>query len=640
MSSTRALPVLALAALLGACGAPSTSPRAAAGIAAHARALAPARAQPSAPVVEPELPADVLTDARDVRACLPLEDGGVLAGTGGGLLLVRADGTARAPWTALDGLPETRVHALLRDGKRLFIGTEGGLALAHLEGDALAVDRALASKPVRALALHEGALFVATWGGGVARLDEARGALVPLRVARGAEARFTSLSPFEGALVAGSASGAFRVSGRALVPLAGAPASIWALAAHGDRLWIGGLGGLSSLAAGALRVESGSDVRALLGGDDGLLAGTFGQGALELRAGRLATIPELDHDAAFVQALGAAGATRCLGAREGLFVQRGAGARWEPQRIPFMPSNDVAALALDGRRLWVGTFDRGLAVLEGRRLRPVRDPILDDKINALAVEPSGVWVATARGLARVDPDLRVTRYTEADGLPASEVHAVVALSRGGVLVGTARGAAIVEGDRVDALTEKHGLPVGGVWAVAEGPGGQLLLGTSRGLLLGTRESHGVVDRGAPSVADPDAPAPWVQLSMASGDLDDDWITSLAVHDGAVYVGTYNAGVTMLTPRAGGGLAAAQLGGGYVNMGGLVVSRGRLYAATMAGLLVRPAGGGGAWHTVSGAAPGRDVTAVAVAGDDLWVGSRRGLSLYQPGRRGGAHLASR
>ena len=640
MSPLRPLSVVLAATLLAACGAPAAAPRATAGVAAQARALSSARPIELAPVTEPELPAEVLTDARDVRACLPLDDGAVLAGTGGGLLLIRADGTARAPWTALDGLPETRVHALLRDGERLFIGTEGGLALAHLSGDALTIDRALASRPIRALAFHQGKVFAATWGGGVVRLDEAKGALVPLGVERGTEARFTALAPYEGGLVAGSVSGAYRVSGRSLVPLAGAPRSIWALSAQGDRLWIGGLGGLTSLSAGVLRVESGSDVRALLTDGEDLLAGTFGQGALELRAGRLAGIPELDHGAAFVQALGAAGATRCIGAREGLFVQRGAGARWEPQRIPFMPSNDVAAVAVEGERLWVGTFDRGLAVQEGRHLRPVRDPALDDKINALAVEGSRVWVATARGLARVDPGFHVTRYGEADGLPSSEVHAVVALSRGGVLVGTARGAAVVEGDRIDALTEKHGLPVGGVWAVAEGPGGQLLLGTSRGLLLGTRESRSVADRGAPPALDPGAPPPWVQLSMASGDLDDDWITSLAVHDRAVYVGTYNAGVTMLTPRAGGGLAAAQLGGGYVNMGGLVVSEGRLYAATMAGLLVRPAGGGGAWRTADAAAPGRDVTAVAVTGEALWVASRRGLSLYRPGRRGGAHLASR
>src|SRR4051794_28379919 len=69
-----------------------------------------------------DFPTDVLTDRRDVRACLPLEGGAVLAGTGGGLVLVRSDGSARAPWTALDGLPETRIHALLHHEGVLWIG--------------------------------------------------------------------------------------------------------------------------------------------------------------------------------------------------------------------------------------------------------------------------------------------------------------------------------------------------------------------------------------------------------------------------------------------------------------------------------------------------------------------------------------
>lgn len=639
MIAFRARVMLLSATLLAACGAPAPAPRALAGIAVRARAISPALPPPapSAPLAEPELPADVLTDARDVRACLPLDGGAVLAGTGGGLLLVKADGTASPPWTALDGLPETRVHALLRDGEHLFIGTEGGLAVARLSGDTLAIVRALESKPIRALALHEGALFAATWGGGVLRLSGAKGELVPLRVEGRAEARFTSLAIDGGALVAGSMSGAFRMSGGGLVPIAGTPASIWALAAEGDRLWIGALGGLSSLSAGVVRTESGSDVRALAIDGGALLAGTLGQGALERRGGRLEEIPELRGRAPFVQAASASGAIRCIGARDGLFVQRGAGARWEEPRIPFMPGNDIAAVAIEGERLWVGTFDRGLAVLEGRRIRAVRDPAIDDKINGLAVEGSRVWAATARGLARIERSSdgeRVTRYAEHDGLPSSEVHAVAALSSGGVLVGTARGAAVIAGGRIEALTEKHGVPPGGVWAVAEGPGGMLLLGTSRGLLMGTAESHGVADRGAPAAGpvEPDAPPPWVQLSMASGDLDDDWITSLAVHGHTIYVGTYNAGVTMLTLNAGGvPTSRKQLGGGYVNMGGLVVWRGELHAATMAGLLVRPEGGEGAWRTVRGTL-GRDVTAMAVAGRDAWVASRRGISRLARSRR--------
>jgi ligand-binding sensor domain-containing protein len=201
-------------------------------------------------------------------------------------------------------------------------------------------------------------------------------------------------------------------------------------------------------------------------------------------------------------------------------------------------------------------------------------------------------------------------------------------------VGTARGAAIVRDGQITALGEKRGIPPGAVWAVAEGPPGTLLLGTSRGLLVGTAESRGVVDHGAPvpAVGDGDDAAlkdPWLLLSMASGDLADDWVTALAARGHTVYVGTYNAGVTRITMDVA-GLSAEQLGGGYVNFAGLLVRGHTLYAATMNGLLVRPAAGEGTWRRAPRAAPGKDVTALAPAGNRIWVASRRGLLRFDPG----------
>lgn len=625
-------------------------------IAASAEPSAPTAAPPE---IAPSFDGDVLTDTRDVRACLPLDGGVVLAGTGGGLLLVRADGTTRAPWTALDGLPETRVHALLRDGDRLWIGTEGGLAAARLRGERLVVERSIAGKPVRALALHDGAIVVATWGGGLARVDE-KDNLDPLRGPNDKpELRFGALAAHDGTLYAGAPTGLYRVSGREVAKVAGAPASIWSLASHGGRLWIGGVTGLSSMARGRFQPESDADVRALAPlGDSGtnsntnintntILAGTFGQGAMEITNGRARSISGLGA-APFVHAIASSGDTRCAGGPDGLFVQRGA-APWRAVRVPELASNDVSALARDGDRLWIGTFDRGLAVLEGGRAVRVRDPALDDKINALAIERAGaearVWVATARGLALVEPrgkGFRVTRYGEIDGLPSNDVHAVIALSSGGALAGTARGAALVTGGRVTPLTEKRGIPGGGVWAVAEGPNGTLLLGTSRGLLVGDVESRGVVFRGAPERRDASegAPKPWIQLTMATGDLEDDWITALAVRGRTIYAGTYNAGVTAMTMDEAGAFTARHLGGGYVNPGGLLVKGGSLYAATMNGLLARPAEGEGAWRAVTRAAPGKDVTAVVPAGDRLWVASRRGLALFTPPTARGAIARAR
>ncbi len=584
MSPLRAtLPLLAALAALG--SAPGPEP-ARSGIAGKVR-LAAAVVDEGAAIEAPRFTGRILTDARDVRACLPLPDGAVLAGTGGGLLLVRADGSVRAPWTALDGLPETRVHALLRRGERTWIGTEGGLAAVRIHGDALTVERTFAGKPVRALAVHEGALFAATWGGGLARLDEDRGRLVRLR---GGEDRWSALAAYDGTLYAASVTGLYRVARSEVTAVAGAPTSISALEAHDGRLWIGGLTGLSSMAGGAFRTESDAYVRALAASDGALLAGTFGKGALEIHGRQAVSLKGVA--APFVQALGAAEKVRCAGGPGGLLVQRGAGARWIEAPIPDLGSNDVSALARDGERLWIGTFDRGLSVLDGETVVRVKDPAVDEKINAIAVErvPGGgsvIWVATARGLDRLEPrdgGFGVSRFGELDGLPSSDVHAVAPLASGGVLVGTGRGAAIVADGHVTALGEKHGVAPGAVYAVAEGAPGTLYLGTSRGVLVGTVESREVVARGAPARPDAGAPAapPWVQLSMATGDLDDDWVTALVVRGNRIYVGTYNAGVTLVTRSTAGAFSATPLGGGYVNLGGLLVEGGRCTRRPCAG----------------------------------------------------------
>ena len=119
---------------------------------------------------------------------------------------------------------------------------------------------------------------------------------------------------------------------------------------------------------------------------------------------------------------------------------------------------------------------------------------------------------------------------------------------------------------------------------------------------------------------------YTRMSVATGDLKDDWVTALLVQGDDVYVGTYAGGVTRLR-RSGASLQHTHLGGGCINPAGLAVAGDTLYAATMEGLLARPPGDDNAtWRTFPSAAPGRDVTAVRKVGDALWVGSRRGVGV--------------
>jgi hypothetical protein len=208
------------------------------------------------------------------------------------------------------------------------------------------------------------------------------------------------------------------------------------------------------------------------------------------------------------------------------------------------------------------------------------------------------------------------RLRAADGLPHSYVRAVRVLSAERVLVATDGGPAIVERDRVTPLgpVEKGtptplASPMHASWALAAAPDGTLFVGTTSGLYWG---KDGRYER----------------ASLATGELGDDWVTAIALDGDDVYVGTYAHGVARLRFPAGRRdvrPAAAQLGGGYVNPDGVVLAGGRVFAATMDGLLERAKSDEAAsWTTRRDAALGRDVTALRFVGGDAWIASRRGV----------------
>ena len=58
--------------------------------------------------------------------------------------------------------------------------------------------------------------------------------------------------------------------------------------------------------------------------------------------------------------------------------------------------------AIQGDRLWVGTFDHGLAVLDHGGWTRITDRAIDPRINALLVDRrQRLWVATSAGIGRL-----------------------------------------------------------------------------------------------------------------------------------------------------------------------------------------------------------------------------------------------
>ena len=581
----------------------------------------------------------VWTDVRQVAACAPLDRGLTAVGTPGGLAVLAPGRAAAMVWTARDGLPATSVRALLADPSGLWVGTDRGAALVAVAPGRLRLIRTVAAPPVRDLVRVGQTLYLATWGGGVIAVApdgsaapvgfvEGRrgraGRSPPDPGAGGGRDRVAALATANGALWVGTAAGLYRLERGRLAPVSLSPGphrpAITALAAAGGTLYLGTADGLIERGPGGALALGGGDVRqlAVVGGQ--VIAATMGGGLVRVIRGRLRAVDGGPAGLHLAQAVAVRGGAACAGGLDGLWL-RPAGGGWARAQLPASgpPSSNISALAREGNRLWVGTFDRGAAVFEDGRFRPVGGAALDPRVNAIAVDPRArdrVWLATAGGLFLLD-HRHLSRMTERDGLPSRNVLSLAWLSDGRLLVGTTRGAALVGRGRPEVVGAKRGLHLGNVWAALEDHDGFVWLGTTTGLYRGRLDAGGG----------------WRRFSLASGDLTDDWVMALCARGRSLWVGTYKGGVTRLdwdAAAADAPMQVTQLGGGWINPGGLTWTAGALHAATMTGLLVGDGAHPG-WRQVSGL-PGRDVTAVAGAsqpGARRWIATRRGLVLVQP-----------
>ncbi len=572
----------------------------------------------------------VHTSLVEFDACLPLADGRVLAGSAGGLVVIDGNDRMQRVFTQLDDLPGTRIHSLRASSEGVWVGGEAGAALITLRGSALQVKRRIDTSPVRGMWIDErlaGAderpagekdIYLATWGQGLLRVhgdaissvtgaDAARPLsqpTLPPATSNAATARVTSVAMHDGALW-------WTTAGAGLwMQAAGAPvrrdesfsddAVLWSLSADDTALWVAGEEGLGQAGRGLL-ASSMHSLRgsANVGGER--VAVSFGAGARAWRDAHV-DLPELR----FVRSIASAQGVSCIGTQDELWIRRKGS--WDRAQLQSgAPANDIAALVSDGTRTYLGGFDKGVSVLQGDRFVPV-DIDIDPHVNALAIDSQdgALWIATSTGLFRYR-ESSIDRFTKRSGLPSRHVMSLAALPEGGVLAGTAAGAAIVSGKEIETIGGGH-LVTGNVWAVARSADGANWLGTTRGLyrVRGTEVQH---------------------LGVVSGELSDDWVMALAIAKDGVFVGTYKGGVVRLRSD-GKRIRATALGAGWINPGGLHWDGSILRAATMHGAL-QGNGVDADWHDLE-PGPGIDTTAYLPDGEGAtWVATRRGLARYAP-----------
>lgn len=238
-----------------------------------------------------------------------------------------------------------------------------------------------------------------------------------------------------------------------------------------------------------------------------------------------------------------------------------------------------------------------------------------------STDTGATWVHTSSGYEEawcVAADERMVYMGLTDGSVFRTSHTGVPSTQGGMpgFNATIGGLAFAE-DRMLASSHGSGLHYsdngGSSWTETSGIGtvevrcllaacGVVLAGTD---MLGLYRS---IDNGA-------------HFSTANTGLQSYWIQCLAADSSTFYAGSGNAGVFA---SADGGQTWASLGLNTARINALAPAAGDLWAATDEGLCVRSAGIAG-WQHVGVDVLGTDVTAVAVCGGRVWVGTRsRGL----------------
>jgi len=302
---------------------------------------------------------------------------------------------------------------------------------------------------------------------------------------------------------------------------------------------------------------------------------------------------------------------------DGLY--RRSGSRWaavlEPIRAA-LTDNNIAALgfAVDGR-LWVGTFDRGLDILDPSLTSATH--LEDDHlfcINRIALDPQRhtMAVATANGLVLFDTAGKPRQVlTRRDGLISDHVTDVVytpaSSGEARMTVATPAGLTFVDSTGIQSLYAFQGLVNNHVYALAaSADGNELLAGTLGGVSLLT---HDAVRR---------------NLTVANSGLRHNWITAALPADGGYMVGTYGAGLMRLD--ASGHFSPMDLAtrNMVINPNAMLGTPTHIFAGSLNQGLWSYSRAAQRWTQITSGLPSLNVTALAARDGILYVGTQNGL----------------
>jgi ligand-binding sensor domain-containing protein/two-component sensor histidine kinase len=438
-------------------------------------------------------------------------------------------------WRTQDGLPENRVRALAQtpDGY-LWIGTTGGLA--RFDGVRFVVytrfnTPAITEDNMRALTVaRDGSLWVATDGGGLLHvkdgnfrafgpkeglttdfvasvLEDRAGyiwAATNRGLFRGTNGRFTRLDTHlqlrnqaffslsetpDGAVLAGSQAGLFRIKGGALQLPPGEPievfrlrqtraGSLWMSTNHGVRA-IGATADLAPLqerAIGAISEDHAGNV----------WVGTIGAGVYLYRAGQRHAehLAETLPDATVLSILEDREAGVWLGTADGLVRLTAPDIRVIDRRHGLENENISTVSCMQNGGVWLTTVTGGVYRYTNGAVQPFRLPAPADSVRTLGVfeDSAGArWFGSdSQGAVRLVNGI-ATRFTMREGLRNNGIQFFHPGRDGTLWIGTTSGISRWNGTRFRNYYIEDGLSYGWVRSVADDANGDILIGTDRGI---------------------------------------------------------------------------------------------------------------------------------------------------------------
>lgn len=298
-------------------------------------------------------------------------------------------------------------------------------------------------------------------------------------------------------------------------------------------------------------------------------------------------------------------------ARNGLYRSAGAGT-WRKVITPapsMLSARNISALAVDPTgRLWVGYFDRGLDIVSPnhRHARYIEDDHIFC-VNRIVPDPvrDTVDVATANGLVFFNAAGRERQVMERHAGLISPDITDLALYRNGMALATPAGITFVDDTGAHSIYAFQGLVNNHVYTLGLHHG-ELLAGTLGGI----------------SVLHNDAVT--LNLTSSTSGLRQNWITAMVPDHHGWLIGTYGEGVQHLGAASRFSITSATQPGVDVNPNAMLATPGLVLAGTLDHGLFVLNRKTGRWRTIVRGLPSRNVTAFAVSGNTIYIGTHNGL----------------